>query len=114
MAFFPIIVKAIPSDRRERELMICYGFVIRALRLSDEEFNDLPREVLRQAITMMRDAYYNCFGKSGATYNSHITCSHLEVLREQYNFNQYSAYPFEALYSEMRRSFFPGTGKYLF
>jgi len=114
MAFFPCILKSLGEGKsEEKKLITAYAFLCRAVRLPENEFEQVPNEMLEEAVAIMTTSFFKCFDETSGTYNAHIVLCHLQFIRQNWDFNKHSAYAFEALYAEMRNSFVPGTCKCL-
>ena len=79
------------------------------MRLPEAEYQAIPTEMIEEAESILNDHYPKAYGDTAGSYNFHIVGSHLREIRQQGPMTEYTAYPFEGLYSELRRSFVPGT-----
>lgn len=110
---FPVVSKCLgPEKLREKKLFTAYGFLSRAYRLPEEEYEYVPVETLQTATKFINDNYTQAYGETAGSYNFHFVSAHLDEIRERQGpFTMHNAYPFEGSYAEMRRSFIPGTRK---
>ena len=82
------------------------------MRMPDEEYNEIPEDCIDDALNILNEKYDQAYGETANSYNYHIVCSHLKEIREvQGPLTNFTAYPFESSYSELRRSFQVGTRK---
>ena len=112
LLLFPAILKCLgPDKRHEKSVFMSYSFLSRAMRMPDNEYMEIPEEMIDAATDILNRHYEAAFGPTAGTYNAHIVSSHLKQIREAGPFTNHNAYPFEGMYSDMRRSFVPGTRK---
>ena len=113
MFAFPVIAKCLePAKLKEKKIFIAFGFLSRAYRLPEDEYEFVPRRILDTATDYINDNYTHAFGETAGSYNYHIVSAHLPEIRDlQGPFTCHNAYPFEGSYAEMRKSFIPGTRK---
>lgn len=101
-----------PEKVREKKIFIAYGFLSRAYRLPEDEYEFVPHEMLQTATEFINDNYAEAYGETAGSYNFHFVSAHLPEIREKQGpFTEHNAYPFEGSYAEMRKSFIPGTRK---
>ena len=79
------------------------------MRLPDLEHQTVPDEMIERAITLLNEHHEAAFGVTAGTYNFHIVASHIREIRAHGPLTDNTAYPFEGLYADLRRSFVPGT-----
>lgn len=91
---------------------MAYAFLSRVMRQPNVEYAIVPEDMIDAAIDILNEHYEAAFGPTAGSYNAHIVSSHLKQMRESGPFTSNNAYPFEGMYSEMRRSFAPGTRTY--
>ena len=111
---FPLLVRCLGQDKpHEKSIFISLGYLSRAMRLPDEEYNAIDRDIIADASNIFNEHYAAAFGPTAGSYNFHLFGSHLEEIREFLGgpFTASNAYPFEAQYAEMRRSYTSGTRK---
>ena len=107
---FPVLVKCLgEAYRHEKSVFLSFGFLNRAVRMPDEEYEQIPESMFDDAVNILNANYEEAYGPTSGTYNYHIVASHLKELREFGPLTKYSAYPFEGMYAELRRSFVEGT-----
>ena len=113
---FPVIAKCLePAKLREKKIFTAFGFLSRAYRLPEDEYEYVPREMLNIATNYINDNYTQAFGETAGSYNYHMVSAHLPEIRERQGpFTMHNAYPFEGSYAEMRKSFIPGTRKFFY
>ena len=114
MILFPALVKSLPREcDSEKAVFLSFGFLNRAVRLPDDEYAKVEEEMITDAVNILNTHYEKAYGATACSYNFHIVGSHLPEIREQGGpMTEYSAYPFEGLYAEMRACFSPGTRKF--
>ena len=108
----PIILPCLPREKNgEKSIYMAFTFLNRAVRLPDQEYVMIDQDMLTMAEEIIDDLYKICFGDTACTYNFHHTVTHLRHIRDKLGgpLTKLSAYPFEGSYSDMRRSFIPGT-----
>ena len=88
-----------------------FCFLSRCMRLPEEEYELVKDDMIDEALNILNDHYDKAYGLTANTYNFHIISAHMKQLREHGPLTKYTAYPFESSYSELRRSFVPGTRK---
>ena len=109
---FPMILRSLGNTRgHEKSVFLAFSFLSRAMRLPDKEYTRIPLEMLEEAESILNNHYPKAYGDTAGSYNFHIVGSHLREIRKQGPLTEYNAYPFEGVYSELRRSFVPGTRK---
>ena len=81
------------------------------MRLPEEEYAFVREDMIDEALNILNEHYEKAYGVTANTYNFHIISAHMKHLRENGPLTTYTAYPFESSYSELRRSFVPGTRK---
>ena len=109
---FPIVVRCLPVEKgHEKSVFISFGFLNRAMRLPEEEYEFVEESVIDDVTNILNDNYEKAYGQTAGSYNYHMVSAHLKEIRAQGPLTQYSAYPFEGSYSELRRSFSAGTRK---
>ena len=107
-----MILRSLGANRsHEKSVFLSYSFLSRAMRLPDEEYGAIPEEMIVEAESILNEHYTAAYGETAGSYNFHIVGSHLREIRRQGPMTQYTAYPFEGLYAELRRSFVPGTSE---
>lgn len=84
------------------------------MRNPNEEHAIIPPEMITDATNILNEEYERAYGKTAFSYNIHIVGSHLPEIREAIGgpLTEYSAYPFEGLYAEVRSCFSPGTRRF--
>ena len=75
------------------------------------EYQRLGKPMIDEAMNILSDHYEKAYGRTAGSYNYHVVSAHLREIRAHGPLTQYSAYPFEGSYSELRRSFAAGTRK---
>ena len=109
VAFFPLVVDCIPTERRqERTLWLLLAYLTRACILSDEEYRTFSQAKLKQHHDHFYKLFTNLFGEKNCSYNIHVF-SHLQTIRRQGKLQKTSAFPFEASYGILKESYCPGT-----
>lgn len=109
---FPAIVKCLGNGfGHEKSVFLSFGFLNRAVRMPDEEYENIPLDMFNDAVNILNDNYENAYGATAGSYNYHIVASHLRELREHGPLTRYSAYPFEGMYAQMRKCYVEGTRK---
>ena len=109
---FPLIVRCIPQHKgHEKSVFISFGFLNRAMRLPEDEYQGIDQEMIDTAFNILEEHHEKAFGQTANTYNFHIISAHLKEIRAHGPLTTYTAYPFEGSYAELRRSFIPGTRK---
>ena len=109
---FPILVRCLPSSKEhEKSVFISFGFLNRAVRLPDDEYQNINEDLIDCALNILEEHYEKAYGVTANTYNFHVISAHLKELRAPYPLTQHTAYVFEGSYAELRRSFVPGTRK---
>ena len=116
MFSFHILVSCMGREKNhEKSVMLSFAFVSRAMRLPEAEYRVIPEEMINRASEILREAHEQAFGPTAGSYNYHIVSSHLQFIRQQIGpFTEHNAYVFESSYGDIRRSFMPGTRKFLF
>ena len=114
MYAFHIIVSCLEEQKRaEKSTILAFAFLARAMRLPDDEFEQIPETMLDRASEILMIKHEEAFGATAGTYNFHIVSCHLKFIRESIGcFTDVNAYDFESSYGDIRRSFIPGTRKY--
>ena len=114
MFLFPLILECLEIEKfREKSVFLSYAFLVRAFRLPDEEFELVSQNNIDEAVNILVHSYEGAFGQTACTYNYHHVVSHLSKYREKGPFTEFSAYGYEGTYATVRRSFCPGTRKYI-
>ena len=109
---FPLIIRSLPNEKRhEKSVFLAFSFLSRAVRLPDVKYRRIPEAMLEKAESILNNHYPKAYGDTAGSYNFHIVASHLREIRKQGPMTEFNAYPVEGLYSELRRSFVPGTSK---
>lgn len=112
---FPVLVKCLgPQYGHEKSVFLSFGFLNRAVRMPDEEYNNIPEDMFLDAVNILNEHYEEAYGPTAGSYTFHIVGSHLREIREHGPMTKYSAYPFESMYGDMRRCFVEGTRKIKF
>lgn len=111
---FPLLVQSLGQGYgHEKSVFLSFAFLNRAVRLPDDEYALIPAEMFDEAVNILNEHYEEAFGSTAGSYNYHIVTSHLRELREfaEGPLTNYSAYPFEGMYADMRNTFIEGTRK---
>ena len=107
--FFPIVIECIDVGQKERKLWLLYAFMIRACVITNEEYEKIDKNLLRNCCQMFYILYESLFSVRNCTYNTHVLASHLPEIRAHGPLTLTSAFGFENFYGELRNSFCPGT-----
>lgn len=107
--FFPVVVKCLDHEQKERKIWLLLSFLIRACVLPTKEFQCVNLNSLYAMSKQFYQMYDSHFGKINCTYNTHIVGSHIIEMRSHGPLTFTSAFVFENFYGELRRSFAPGT-----
>ena len=107
--FFPLVTQCIEKDAKERHLWLYLAYMIRSSIIPSEEFEPLNVNEIEQVCEKYYKLYEELFGQKNTTYNTHVFVAHLLEIRTHGPLTETSAFKFESFYSEMRRSFVPGT-----
>lgn len=109
---FPTIVKVLGVGySHEKSVFLSFGFLNRAVRMPDNEYENLDPEMFDDAENILNEHYEKAYGTTAGSYNYHIVGSHLKELRFHGPLTNYTAYPFEGMYAELRKCYIPGTRK---
>lgn len=113
LLMFPVIVNVLgPGYGSEKSVFLSFGFMNRAVRMPDEEYKNIEEDMFVDAENILNEHYEKAFGQTAGSYNYHISSSHLRELRRHGPLTEYTAYPFEGMYAEMRKCYAPGTRKF--
>ena len=82
--------------------------------MPDEEYHSIDPQMFEDAVNILNEHYEKAYGMTAGSYNYHIVGSHLKELREHGPLTEYTAYPFEGMYSELRHCYTPGSRKTFF
>ena len=107
--FFPLVLDCIEVGEKERKMWLFLSYMIKACVVPKEEFKPIDLNVIDRCTNSWYSLYQQLFGVHNCTYNTHMVGSHLIEMRFHGPLTLTSAYPFESFYSELRRSFVPGT-----
>ena len=107
--FFPAILSCIPHPHGERKLWLLLTFLVRALILPEEEYDNYLEEACSDIGSQFYVLYEDLFGTQNCTYSIHVMSCHLLRLRKRGPLTDTSAFKFESFYGELRNSFIPGT-----
>lgn len=114
MYYFPIVVEVLELQKfREKSVFLSFGFLARAFRLPDAEYEELKEDDIREATNILADSYEAAYGITACNYNYHHVTAHLLKYRKKGPFTDFSAYQYEGTYAGVRRSFCPGTRKFV-
>lgn len=106
---FPLILNCIEPNAKERNMWLYLTFMIKACTIPSEEFRQFDHRLIERCSFTFYSLYQQLFGMRNCTYNTHMVGGHLLEIRFHGPLTCTSAFPFESFYSEMRRSFVPGT-----
>ena len=111
MFAFHIMVGSLePHKGNEKSVMLAFAFLARAMRLPNEEYEKIPKEMIYRAGNILMENHEKAFGSTAGTYNFHIVGCHLDFIRDQIGpFTDINAYVFESSYGNLRRNFMAGT-----
>ena len=107
--YFPLIIECIEEEAGERKLWLYLAYMIRSCVLPEIEFESIDLESIENSCKHYYKLYERLFGKVNCTYNTHIVCSHLMLMRIHGPLTETSTFGFESFYGDMRRCFVPGT-----
>ena len=75
---FPIIVRCLPSSKgHEKSVFIAFGFLNRAVRLPDDEYQNINEDYIDSALNILEEHYEKAYGVTANTYNFHVISAHL-------------------------------------
>lgn len=107
--FFPIIVKCIEPEAKERRVWLLLAFMIRACVLPEIEYVNINENEISYASNQFYTLFEKLFSAKNCTYSVHIIGCHLPQIRALGPLTETSAFAFENFYAELRKSFMPGT-----
>ena len=107
--FFIFVIECIEQGRKERQLWLWLAYMIRSSTIPDNEFNFVDKNLVQACCRNFYVTYEELFSCSNCTYNTHVVCSHLDLMRVHGPLTYTSTFCFESFYGEMRHSFVPGT-----
>lgn len=107
--FFPIVLKCIEPQEKERKLWLQFAYMIRSCVLPKNEFKGVDLNSIIETCDLFYQLYEKLFGEKNCTYNTHVVSCHLIEMRYHGPLTFTSTFPFEAFYGEIRQSFTPGT-----
>ncbi len=99
-------------DEVDKEILLTFSFLYRALDLNETDFARLQdRGVeIAEVLGRLQDLYEQRFGAEEFTYNEHIYFGHIIQARMNHGpLYKYSAWRYERLCGDMKDSFRPGT-----
>ena len=98
-------------DIRIKQIMLLYDFLLRALNLDTEKFQELRQVAnLRELFRLLQEKYEEVFGGGEATFNEHCLFEHgLDTVICHGPLNEYSAWKMENSFGRLKRCFHPGT-----
>ena len=109
ICFFPVVVQCIEPQARERRLWLLLSYMIRASVISNPEYAIICPPELTAVCDKFYALFEELFGDKNCSYSIHLIASHLQKIRGNNPLTETSAFKYENFYSEMRRSFMPGT-----
>lgn len=107
--FWATVVQCLESDAKERRLWFLLAFMVRACVIPEIEFENVEKNEITNASKCFYVLFEKLFSSKNCTYSIHVFLSHIMEIRSQGPFPSTSAFPFENLYGEIRKSFTPGT-----
>ena len=108
--YFPIVVNCIePEFPSERKIWLLLAFLFRSCILPNNEFENIPTELIKNASKQFYELYEKAFGTKNCTYSIHVFSSHILRIRGNEPLTCNSAFLYESFYSEMRNMFHAGT-----
>ena len=107
--FFPIVIKCIEPNGKERKLWLLFAVMIRSTVLPENEFKNINLQDVYESSQAFYELYEKLFGPRNCVYNTHIVSSHIVDMRFHGPLTVTSAFGFESFYGELRHSFTPGT-----
>lgn len=108
--FFPVVLKCIEHNAKERKVWLLFAFVIRSCIIPNDEFDNVDKNLIHSSSLEFYELYEALFGIVNCTYYTHSVFSHLLRIRGSNPLTHNSAFGFESFYGELRHSFVPGTG----
>ena len=109
IVFFPLVIKCIEKEAKERRLWLLLAYMIRVCIITEPEYEDIDPEVLNYCGKQFYVLFEKLFNVRNCTYYVHIIACHLPEMRALGPLTESSAFGFESFYSEVRHSFVPGT-----
>ena len=107
--FFPLVLECIDPGEKERHLWLNLAYMMRSAVIPSNEYWNISENVVRQCCLTFYELFEKLMGPHNCTYNLHVLCCHLLEIRTHGPLTETSAFKFESFYSELRRSFVPGT-----
>ena len=114
MFMFPVLIRHLESSKgHEKSVFLAFSYMNRAVRMPQEEYSEIPEDSFNDALNILNENYDQAYGETANSYNFHIVSAHLKEIREQQGpLTNFTAYPFESSYAELRRSFQVATRKF--
>ena len=107
--FFPIVIKCIEPQAKERRLWLLLAYMTRACVLPNTEFETFDHDVIEYCGRHFYNLYEQLFGVLNCSYNTHVVSCHMPEMRVHGPLTLTSAFGFESFYGEMRHAFTPRT-----
>ena len=107
--YFPLIIKCIQPNEKERKLWLQFSYVIRACILPNNKFRVMNLNDIAETCQKFYELFSKLLGDRNCTYYTHVVCGHLIEMRYHGPLTFTSAFGFESFYGELRNSFTPGT-----
>lgn len=109
MFYFPIVINCIQDGfTKEKKVWLYLAYVLRACSITNNEFQQIPVQVIENAILIFYKCYESVYGKKNCTYSIHLM-SHILKIRGDVPLTEKSAFKYENFYAELRQLFQPGT-----
>ena len=107
--YFVIIIQCIEPEAKERRLWFLLTFIFRACVIPECEYAHINQNEIKNAAKQFYVLYQQLFTTKNCTYSIHVFISHLLKIRSLGPLTEFSAFPFENFYGELRKAFVPGT-----
>ena len=62
---FPVIVRHLEHGKgKEKSVFLAFGFLNRAMRMPDEEYNEIPEDCIDDALNILNEKYDQAYGET--------------------------------------------------
>ena len=109
LLFFPLVIKCIEPQAKERRLWLLLVYMVRLCVLPEDEFKQSNPDVIDYCGKHYYELYERLFSSKNCTYYTHVISCHMKEIRSLGPLTESSAFGFESFYGELRHAFVPGT-----
>jgi hypothetical protein len=108
LLMFPLVLECLEARTEHARIWALLAFVLRSNCIPDREYAFVSKRDLEILTKRLLTNWQSSFGTPTMVYNVHQIC-HLDVIRSQGNLPDNSAFPYERMFSVLRRDLVAST-----